>query len=96
MLGSTPQYYLEVLEGLVCRLDTPKLSAMSEAICEAYEQRRTVFCCGNGGSASTASHFTADLSKLTVVPGVRQRLRAISLNDSQSAMTAIGNDLAYR
>ena len=95
MLGATPQYYLEVLEGLVCRLDIAELSAMAEAICGAYEQRRTVYCCGNGGSASTASHFTADLSKLTIVPGVRQRLRAVSLNDSQPAMTAIGNDLAY-
>jgi D-sedoheptulose 7-phosphate isomerase len=95
MLSATPQRYLEVLEGLVCRLDVAELSAMAHEICGAYERGRTVFCCGNGGSASTASHFTADLSKLTAVPGVRQRLRALSLNDSPSAMTAIGNDFAY-
>lgn len=95
MLSATPQLYLQVLENLVGRLDTAQLSAMAEQICAAYERRRTVFSCGNGGSASTASHFAADLSKLTIVPGVRQRLRAVSLVDSQPAMTAIGNDIAY-
>lgn len=95
MLAATPQRYLEVLEALVCRLPVGELTEMANAICVAYEQRRTVFCCGNGGSASTASHFCADLSKLTVVPGQRHRLRAISLNNDASAMTAIGNDIAY-
>ena len=95
MLAATPQRYLEVLEGLVGRLPVGELTRMADAICVAHEQRRTVFCCGNGGSASTASHFCADLSKLTVVPGQRQRLRAISLNNDASAMTAIGNDIAY-
>jgi len=95
MLGATPQHYLEALEKLVCRLSLTELTAMADAIVGVYEQQRTVFCCGNGGSAATASHFAADLSKLTIVPGARQRLRALSLNESPAAMTAIGNDIQY-
>lgn len=95
MFGATPQRYLETLEQLVRRLNVTELTTMADAICATYERRRTVFCCGNGGSASTASHFAADLSKLTTVPGARHRLRALSLNDSQPALTAIGNDLGY-
>jgi D-sedoheptulose 7-phosphate isomerase len=95
MLGATPQRYLEALEHLVCRLDVSELTAMADAICAAYRQRRTVFCFGNGGNAATASHFAADLTKLTVVPRLPHRLRAVSLNDSVSAMTAIGNDLEF-
>jgi D-sedoheptulose 7-phosphate isomerase len=95
MLGATPQRYLEALEHLVGRLDVTELTAMAEAICTAYRQRRTVFCFGNGGNAATASHFATDLSKLTVVPRLRLRLRAVSLNDSAAAMTAIGNDMEF-
>jgi D-sedoheptulose 7-phosphate isomerase len=45
----------------------------------------TVYLCGNGGSHSTASHFSNDLSKAC-------RVRAVCLGDAVSAMTAYGND----
>jgi D-sedoheptulose 7-phosphate isomerase len=95
MLDATPQHYLDVLGRLVSQLNVGELTAMSDAICAAYDEGRMIFSCGNGGSASTASHFAADLSKLTIVPGVDRRLKAMCLSDSQPSMTAIGNDLAY-
>ena len=49
---------------------------------------------GNGGSASTASHFACDLGKGTVVNG-RKRLRVLSLNDNMAIITALSNDLNY-
>ena len=53
---------------------------------------------GNGGSASTASHFACDLGKSTIrqffEPKVR-RFRVISLNDNVPTMTAYSNDLSY-
>jgi D-sedoheptulose 7-phosphate isomerase len=49
---------------------------------------------GNGGSASTATHFAADLAKATVVDG-QPRLRVLSLTDNAALMTAWANDTSY-
>ncbi len=57
----------------------------------AWTEGRTVFTAGNGGSAGTASHFAADLNKMTAIPG-RPRLRALSLVDNASLVSALTND----
>lgn len=47
-----------------------------------------IFVCGNGGSASTASHFVSDLNK-------KAGVRAICLNDNIPLITAITNDIGW-
>lgn len=91
----TPQEYVENLGGALATLDVATIDAMADILCEALNSRRTVFCFGNGGSASTASHLAMDLAKLTVVPGAPSRLKTVALTDSPSAITMIGNDFAY-
>lgn len=89
----TQQYvqgYMRVLEWL----DTDVIDRMTEVLVEAWRTRRSVFICGNGGSAASACHFAADLTKLTAPPR-GPRLKAVSLAESLSAISAIGNDLAY-
>jgi D-sedoheptulose 7-phosphate isomerase len=49
---------------------------------------------GNGGSASTASHWVADLNKGCCLD-YRKKFKAISLCDSISTMLAYANDLSY-
>ena len=61
---------------------------------EAREDNRKIFFCGNGGSASTASHFTSDLAKGTIVEGV-PRFKVLSLADNIPQMLAWGNDSCY-
>ncbi len=61
---------------------------------EARNDNRKIFFCGNGGSASTASHFTSDLAKGTIVEG-RPRFKALSLADNIPQMLAWGNDSCY-
>jgi D-sedoheptulose 7-phosphate isomerase len=60
----------------------------------AYRSEKQVFTLGNGGSASTASHIAADLSKNTIAPNMR-RFRISSLNDNTAILTALANDLGY-
>ncbi len=55
---------------------------------------RQLFTCGNGGSASNASHFATDLGKGSS-DKLKHRFRILSLNDNVSWMTALGNDYAY-
>jgi len=60
----------------------------------ARGKRRTVFFCGNGGSASTASHFVTDISKVAT-RGDGRPIRCVGLTDNTPGVTAIANDRDY-
>lgn len=47
---------------------------------------------GNGGSASTASHFVCDLSLQTAIKG-KPRVRVMGLTDNMAVITARANDI---
>jgi len=53
----------------------------------------TIYVIGNGGSASTASHFVNDLVIIAKRRGVN--IKALSLVDNVSIVTAIGNDASF-
>ncbi len=74
------------------------IGAAVEVLWAAQERGATIFLCGNGGSASMATHFAADLNKTTIRPDLfasARRFRAISLADNPALITAWGNDVAY-
>jgi len=75
-------------------LSAAAVAPVVDAILEAHAAGRHVYIAGNGGSASTASHFACDLSKATVVDG-RSRLRVTALSDNVALLTAWANDTAY-
>lgn len=62
-----------------------------ELLLETWRSGNHVFICGNGGSASTATHFACDLSK-TVAPPGKRGYRAECLNDNIPLMLALVND----
>ena len=53
-----------------------------------------IFTVGNGGSASTASHFVSDLLK-TSITKKNKRFKAISLVDNLPVILAWANDSSY-
>jgi len=61
---------------------------------EARAGGATVYFCGNGGSASTATHFACDLAKNTIHPRFG-RFRTVALNDNVALLSAWGNDFGY-
>ena len=71
-----------------------KMDKLATILLNAREKRSTIFIMGNGGSASTASHFVADLSKGTIVEGFH-RFKAIALTDNIPNMLAWANDKSY-
>lgn len=91
---STDAYLAELAAALEA-LDRGAVERIAAALVEAQCAGRMVFICGNGGSAAIATHWAADLSKLTAVPG-QPRLRVMSLTDSAAAMTAAANDFDYQ
>ena len=61
---------------------------------KARSEERTIFFFGNGGSASTASHFVVDIGKATI-RGDGRRFRCLALVDNVPSVTAWGNDTEY-
>jgi D-sedoheptulose 7-phosphate isomerase len=57
-------------------------------------QEKQIFILGNGGSASTATHFVCDLAKNTRREGL-PAFRAIGLTDNMAAFSAYANDEGY-
>ena len=55
---------------------------------------KTIFTVGNGGSASTASHFVSDLLKTSIIKKTK-RFKAISLVDNLPVILAWANDTSY-
>jgi len=60
---------------------------------ECSDKGGTIWIIGNGGSASTSSHFATDLSRCINARG--EPVRGISLCDNTSLITAIGNDFSF-
>ncbi len=52
-----------------------------------------IYICGNGGSASTASHFQTDLNKAFSI--AKETMPAVCLTDNISTLTAASNDYSY-
>jgi D-sedoheptulose 7-phosphate isomerase len=82
------------------RIDPAEVRGLADAIFECYEQGRTVFICGNGGSGSNASHFCEDLGKGTLRRedfdnDKKKRLRVLSLTDNTPYILAWGNDEGF-
>lgn len=66
-----------------------------EVLFQAWFHNQTIFVLGNGGSSSTASHFTADLNNcLTGIEGI-DRMKVICLNDNMARFSALVNDQGW-
>lgn len=86
--------YVNRLHAAVDSLPRAELVTLGEMLFRAYQNGKQVLTLGNGGSASTASHMSADLGKNTIQANMR-RFRVLSLNDNVSLLTALANDAGY-
>jgi D-sedoheptulose 7-phosphate isomerase len=87
--------YLERLKGLID--DLPEQSdRLIDTLYRAFDEGRTVFLAGNGGSASAASHFGQDLAKGTLASmSLSKRFKVVPLTDNIGFITALANDEGY-
>ena len=86
--------HLERVRAALGELDVGRVGELVALLEATRAAGGTVFVCGNGGSAATASHFAADLLKGAAGPG-RPGVRALALGDNAALLTAWANDLAY-
>ena len=83
--------YFTDLQQVLNTMDTTTISDFINLMKEAAANGKKVYICGNGGSASTASHFAGDYNK-----GLKDyNFDFICLSDNIPAMMAIANDISY-
>lgn len=88
-----PYSYSHQVDEAFRTIHSGQLTALVTTLHKARQTGATVFTCGNGGSASHASHLAQDLSK-----GARcgiSYIKAICLCDPISYITALANDEGY-
>lgn len=102
MLGSSLGLddYLARLTDEISKIDRASVERWSELIYQAWDQGRFVFVIGNGGAASTASHFAEDFGKSLLSSDElhndsAKRLKVLALTDNVGRITALGNDLSF-
>ncbi len=69
------------------------IAAAARTIEQALKQNRTVYICGNGGSAADAQHIAGEL--VGRFRRERKALAAVALSTDTSILTSVANDYAY-
>ena len=83
--------YLSEVGDIANRIDEGSVDKSIQILYDAWKEDRQVFVIGNGGSASTATHFANDLNKWVSERSDR-RFRAFALVDNIPLVSAITND----
>jgi len=89
-----PELYKADLLKAIESIDLGKVDQAIEWFREARDAGRHIFVCGNGGSASTASHFACDIVKGCSF-NRDARFRIMALTDQLPTITAYANDVSY-
>jgi D-sedoheptulose 7-phosphate isomerase len=86
--------YINGLQVTLTRLPIPLIDQVINLLHDARLRDCQVFIMGNGGSASTASHFVCDLGKNTRRKGW-PNFRVMGLTDNMAIFSALANDEGY-
>src|ERR1700680_4114714 len=94
MTVSFPQLYKADVLAAIETIHLQKVNQAIAILTQARDEDRRIFVCGNGGSASTASHFVCDMVKGASF-NREKRFRIMALTDSLPTITAYSNDVSY-
>lgn len=91
--------YLSESKKIIDALPYNDIEKVIEILFQAWQEEATIFVMGNGGSASTASHFAADLTKYTVMGASyeqqKKRFKVMCLTDNMALTSAWTNDFGF-
>jgi D-sedoheptulose 7-phosphate isomerase len=86
--------YLHTLQRVLADLDVGEIEAIANVFKKAYDEERTIFVLGNGGSGSTASHLACDVNKGACLHA-EKKFHVMALTDNLATILALGNDLGF-
>lgn len=88
---SSDKYFGLIAKSSLELMESNEYKKVIEILFDCYKRKGTVFTMGCGGSASTATHFAADLAKTTMIKG-KPRFKVMSLVDNIPLVSAWTND----
>jgi D-sedoheptulose 7-phosphate isomerase len=86
--------YLRETAEIALATSRDDLTAVIDVLFDAWRNDRTIYTCGNGGSAANASHLACDIAKFTWVEG-KKRFKCSSLCDNAALISALTNDVGF-
>lgn len=86
--------YFNKLKNAIDKLDKKEIEVFINLLLQARDNEKNIFIMGNGGSASSASHFVCDFNK-GMNNNQDKRFKLICLNDNIASMLAYANDMKY-
>jgi len=93
--------FLKETEDIIKDVDRKEIEKFIQILFDVWKSGKKVITMGNGGSASTATHFAGDLSKTVANDSSMKEIsdlkgfRAICLNDNVPSLTAWVNDSGW-
>jgi phosphoheptose isomerase len=93
--GAFASAYFEQYRLAAASVDRDALKRAGELIGHVVGEGRTIYSCGNGGSAAIANHLACDCLK-GIRAGTAIRPRVCSLAATVELITAIANDMSYQ
>ena len=97
MKKSIKPFFEKYLLTLISSLKNSDLSSIEKAaskIHDTVKKKKTIFVCGNGGSAAIANHYICDYLKF-LRQHTNLKPKVISLSSNLETITAISNDINY-
>jgi len=86
--------YSARLQGVLQRADLGPVAALARAMQDCWRDERSLYLCGNGGSAGNAVHLANDfVYGIAMGKGVGMRAHALPANTS--VVTCLANDISY-
>ncbi len=86
--------YLDLETKIIASLNIEEINETMNALLDCYNRGGTVYTCGNGGSASTATHMVCDFGKGACYD-LDKKFHFVCLNDNIPTIMAIANDDSY-
>lgn len=86
--------YIRTLRRSLAGLSLEPIEETVDILHAARQQGKQIFIMGNGGSASTATHFVCDLAKNTRANGW-PHFKVMGLSDNMAIFSAFANDEGY-
>src|SRR3954452_1690595 len=86
--------YLRETAEIALATSREDVTRVIDTLFEAYRADRTIYTCGNGGSAANASDLACDIAKFTWAEGKR-RFKCTSLCDNAALISALTNDVGF-
>jgi D-sedoheptulose 7-phosphate isomerase len=86
--------YIKNLSNIFTDEKCIEIELLAKAMLQAWKSKKTLFICGNGGSAGNAIHLANDFNYgISKSDGIGMRVDALPANSS--IITCLGNDIGY-